>query len=89
MGRRCALGEDCPECELLKERLQRVLAQMGLGEVGVKYPKDMEEFLSYGVVVTPALVINGKIKMMGRVPREATLRRLLEEVVKEGKSEPS
>ena len=79
LGRRCALGEDCAECRELRERVERVLADLGLEDVVVEYPKDLEEFLSYGVIVTPALLVNEKIKVSGRVPREAVLRRLLEE----------
>jgi len=79
LGRRCALGEDCKECRELRERVGRVLVDMGLEGVEVEYPKDLEEFLSYGVVLTPALLVNDKIKVAGRVPREAVLRRLLEE----------
>ena len=79
LGRRCAVGEDCPECRQLRERTERALADLGQEDVEVEYPKDLEEFLSYGVVVTPALLVNEKVKVSGRVPRESILRRLLEE----------
>ncbi len=79
LGRRCAIGESCPECEELRARLERVLTELGLGDVPVQNPRDLEEFLSYGVTVTPALMVNGEIKSAGRVPREAVLRRMIEE----------
>lgn len=79
LGRRCAVGEDCPECVELRLRLERALSGLGLANVPVQFPKDLDEFLSYGVTVTPALMVNGEIKVSGRVPREAVLRRLLQE----------
>lgn len=79
LGRRCALGEDCPECDLLRARVYTVLSQLGVSGVEVKYPKDLDEFLSYGVVATPALALNETIRIMGRVPREASLRRLFQD----------
>ena len=79
LGRRCALGEDCKECRELRERVERVLVDLGVEGVEVGYPKDLDEFLSYGVIPTPALLVNDEIKVAGRVPREAVIRRLLEE----------
>lgn len=79
LGRRCAVGEDCKECRELRERVEGALAELGIEGVEVGYPKDLEEFLSYGVVLTPALLVNDEIKSAGRVPTKAVLRRILEE----------
>ena len=72
--------KECQKCRLLRERLEQVLKELGLN-VPIGYPKDMDDFLSYGVAQTPALVINGKIKSMGKVPLKNMLKRLIQEEI--------
>ena len=45
----------------------------------VEHVKDLKEIASYGLVATPALVINGEIKISGRLPRDSQLRKWLEQ----------
>jgi len=45
----------------------------------VEHVKDLKEIASYGLVATPALVINGEIKASGRLPRDIQLRQWLKE----------
>jgi small redox-active disulfide protein 2 len=70
------LGTGCPKCNLLE-----ATARAAADKLGVKYEidhvKDINEFILRGVMVTPALAVNGKVVMAGRVPREAELSTIL------------
>jgi small redox-active disulfide protein 2 len=61
------LGPGCSQCDNLERSVKQVLSEMGLG-VSVEHVTDLKEIATYGFVRTPALVINGKIVAMGRVP---------------------
>ncbi len=61
------LGMGCPKCAILAERVSEALTGAGLSD-GVEKVQDLEKIMSYGVMVTPALVINGTVKTAGRVP---------------------
>ena len=61
------LGADCPNCRQLRERLYRVLEQFGL-PADLEEIHDAMEMAAHGVVViTPGLIINGKVVSAGRV----------------------
>lgn len=72
------LGPGCPNCDRLEQMVYKVMADGGI--VGnVEHVRDLREIASYGMVATPALVINGEIKVAGRLPRDSQLRKWLEQ----------
>jgi small redox-active disulfide protein 2 len=71
------LGPGCRRCDTLYERLGRVLEEMNREDVSVEHVKDPDEILTYGPILTPALVIDGLLVLSGRVPTESALRELL------------
>ncbi|MBN2353342.1 MAG: thioredoxin family protein [Spirochaetales bacterium] len=66
------LGMGCPKCGILAERTGEALADAGLS-VPVEKVQDLEKIMVYGVMVTPALVIDGTVKAAGRVPSKAEI----------------
>ena len=70
------LGSGCPNCETLYAHTQSALAQKGLTAEVVKV-NDMATILGYGVMKTPGLVIDGKVRISGRVPTVAEIAALL------------
>ena len=72
------LGPGCPKCNELAEDV--VKAAM---ELNIKYDfekiTDMRDIMKFGVMMTPALVVDGVVKVSGRVPPIAELKRMLEE----------
>ena len=63
------LGPGCPNCEKLEQMVFSVMADSGItGDV--EHVRDLEAIANYGLVPTPALVINGKIRSSGRLPQE-------------------
>lgn len=72
------LGPGCPNCDRLEQMVYKVMAEEHI--VGnVEHVRDLKEIASYGLVATPALVINGEIKASGRLPRDIQLRQWLKQ----------
>ncbi len=70
------LGTGCPKCNMLE-----AVAKNAADKLGVPYElvhiKDIGKIASYGVMMTPALAIDGKVKVVGKVPSEAEVTTLL------------
>lgn len=60
------LGTGCPKCKLLEENAKKALIEKGI-ETEVIKVTDINKIIEYGVMYTPALVINGEAKCSGRV----------------------
>ena len=73
------LGQGCPRCDQLMNEVMAVLAALGIN-ADLEHVRDPQEIARIGPVVTPALVINGRIIASGRVPRRAEIARYLQEV---------
>ena len=61
------LGPGCAKCEKLKQNAEEAVQQSGV-EATVEKVSDINEITSFGVMMTPALVIDGEVKVVGRVP---------------------
>lgn len=70
------LGTGCAKCKKL-EAATKVAAD----ELGIKYTiekvTDIEQIMSFSVMSTPALVVNGEVKVAGRVPTIEDIKKLL------------
>jgi small redox-active disulfide protein 2 len=70
------LGTGCPKCRLLTEHAERAAQELGL-DYRLEKVTDLDEILEFGVVATPALVVDGEIRVTGHVPSAARLKELL------------
>lgn len=61
------LGTGCPKCKKLEENTKKAVEKTKAKAEIVKVT-DIGKIIEYGVMTTPALVIDGKIKISGRVP---------------------
>ena len=61
------LGPGCPKCEETKKHAEDAVAESGVEADIVKVTKTME-IAAHGVFVTPALIIDGDVKCVGKVP---------------------
>jgi small redox-active disulfide protein 2 len=77
------LGPGCARCKKLYEEVDKAIRQLGLQATLEKVEK-IEEVMRYGVLATPGLVINGKVKAAGRLPSTAELSTWLTSAAKEG-----
>ena len=70
------LGTGCPKCKKLFEAAQKVVTS-GSIDAEVTKVEDINEILEFGVMMTPALVIDGVVKASGRVPRPEEITAML------------
>jgi small redox-active disulfide protein 2 len=61
------LGTGCPKCNKLEELVDETARSLGI-EYELSKVSDITEIVSYGVMVTPALVVDGTVKLVGKVP---------------------
>jgi small redox-active disulfide protein 2 len=73
------LGTGCTKCKLLEQRLQDLKANYHL-DIEIEKVTQLSDIMAYGVMMTPGLVINEKLKSMGKVPREDELIKWIREV---------
>jgi small redox-active disulfide protein 2 len=70
------LGTGCPKCKTLEKMTREVVEKNAINATIAKV-EDIMEIMKFGVMTTPALVIDGKVVLKGRVPNEAELTILL------------
>lgn len=70
------LGPGCLKCAKLADLVQRAAADLG-GEFQIEKVTDIEQIMEFGVMMTPALVVDGEIKAVGRVPTLPEIKRLI------------
>jgi len=62
------LGSGCPACQLLEFQTQKAIQELGLKDVQIEHVYEIDKIIEYGVMSTPAIVIDGKVKAAGRIP---------------------
>lgn len=70
------LGTGCPKCKLLSEHAERAARELGL-DYELEKITEIEKIFEFGVVATPALAVDGEIKVVGHVPSTGKLKELL------------
>ena len=80
------LGQGCAQCDRLEQELMAVMAETGIA-ASVDHVRDVKEIGKYGVLGTPALIINGQVKSVGRIPVRVKIIEWLREAAKNGEVE--
>lgn len=70
------LGAGCSQCHSLTKLVMEVLTEMDLS-AGVEHVMDVREIARYGVMGSPALVVNGKVVAVGSVPLRDRIKKWL------------
>ncbi|MDD2278249.1 MAG: thioredoxin family protein [Bacteroidales bacterium] len=70
------LGTGCPKCKTLEEATRKAVAELGVNANIVK-EEDIVKIMNSGVMRTPALVIDGKVVLYGRVPNMEELKEII------------
>lgn len=70
------LGSGCKNCHMVEERAKQAVAEMGL-DADVQLVTEMQTIMRYGVMQTPAIVIDEKVVSAGRVPATSQIKQLL------------
>jgi len=72
------LGPGCYSCNKLEQDVMAVLSETGI-QASLNHISDPQLMAQYGILPTPALVINGKVKSAGRAPSKPMIKKWLEE----------
>lgn len=70
------LGTGCPKCSRLAANAEAAARELGV-DFELQKVTNLSEITSYGVMVTPALAVDGEVKVAGRVPSAAQIKDLL------------
>jgi small redox-active disulfide protein 2 len=61
------LGPGCPKCEETEKLVKEAVAESGM-DVSISKVKDITEIAKHGVFMTPAVVVDGEVKCVGKIP---------------------
>jgi small redox-active disulfide protein 2 len=70
------LGTGCPKCKTLEKLTREVVSQNGFDATITKV-EDITEIMKYHIMATPALVVNEKVEIKGRVPSASEIKEVL------------
>ncbi len=70
------LGTGCPKCKKLAENAEAAAKALGI-EYQLEKVTEITKIMRFGVMITPALVVDGEVKVAGKVPAVADLEKVL------------
>lgn len=70
------LGTGCPKCKATEKIVRKVVEDLKKDAEVVKV-EDLQEIVNRGVMMTPAVSVDGEIKIVGHVPSEAEVKKIL------------
>lgn len=70
------LGPGCPKCKMLAKNAEEAVKSKGI-DCEIEKVTDIKQIMSFGVMMTPALVVDGEVKVVGKVPSVEEVKRLI------------
>jgi small redox-active disulfide protein 2 len=70
------LGTGCPKCKKLTENAESAAKELGI-EYEIEKVTDINEIMSFGVMMTPALAVDGQVKSVGKVISPNEIKKML------------
>jgi len=70
------LGPGCPKCEELAKKTEDAAKALGM-DYELEKVKDLNQMMALGVFITPALVVDGEVKVVGKVPSDEEIKKML------------
>ncbi len=67
------LGTGCPKCKKTMANAETAVKELGI-EAGIVKIEKMDDIMNYGMMVTPALAVDGEVKVAGRIPKVEEIR---------------
>jgi small redox-active disulfide protein 2 len=71
------LGTGCPKCKKLAENAEAAAKALGV-EYTIEKITDISEIMKFGVMMTPALAVDGEVKVVGKVPEPDAIKSMLQ-----------
>ncbi|MCK4981587.1 MAG: TM0996/MTH895 family glutaredoxin-like protein [Victivallaceae bacterium] len=70
------LGTGCPKCKQLSKNAENAAEELGI-DFELEKVSGITDIMSFGVMMTPALVVDGEVKIAGKVPQVEEIKELL------------
>ena len=70
------LGSGCAKCKTTYEMIEKIVKENQL-DATISKVEDIVELLNYGIMTTPAIVVDGEVKLKGHVPTESEIKKIL------------
>ena len=70
------LGSGCAKCKTTYEMIEKIVKENQL-DATLSKVEDIVELLNYGIITTPAIVVDGEVKLKGHVPTESEIKKIL------------
>jgi small redox-active disulfide protein 2 len=70
------LGTGCPKCKMLAELTETAANDLGI-EYEIEKVTEINEIMKFGVMMTPALAVDGQVKVVGKVPSPDEIKKML------------
>jgi len=70
------LGVGCAKCHKLEEMVRDIASKEGI-DADISKVEDFKQIMNYGVMTTPALVIDGKVKAAGKIPSAEDIKKFI------------
>ena len=70
------LGAGCAKCKTTYEMIEKIVKENQL-DATLSKVEDIDELLNYGIMTTPAIVVDGEVKLKGHVPTESEIKKIL------------
>jgi len=71
------LGPGCPKCKKLAEVTEATAKDLGI-QYEIEKVTDISEIMKFGVMMTPALAVDGQVKVVGKVPSPDEIKKILD-----------
>ncbi len=72
------LGPGCKNCKNLEKVVQDAVAELKI-DARIEKVEDMDQIVQAGIMITPGLIINGKVKSTGKVPKKDVVIKMIQE----------
>lgn len=70
------LGTGCPKCKKMAEHAEKAINELG-ADFEIEKVTDIGRIMNFGVIMTPAMAIDGTVKITGKVPSVEEIKKLL------------
>jgi small redox-active disulfide protein 2 len=72
------LGTGCPKCLKLEENARQAATELNF-DFQIEKVKELQKIMAFGVMITPALVVDGVVKVAGKIPGVEDIKKMLAE----------
>ena len=70
------LGTGCPKCKKLAENVEAAAKVLAI-EYEIEKVTDINDIMKFGVMITPALIVDGQVKIVGKVPTPGDIEKMI------------